>query len=122
MTAEPAGYASVIPCLTVTDAGVMPRFGATWLRGRHRTEGRGIGPTEAEIGDRAVVMDARSDVGETHVHADVPDARATFAKAGAAGDAVTGDVRRAGCADRRGGVVRWISAQPMYRNGPDAVA
>lgn len=109
-------------------SGVEAVFGATRLRVHARAEGGGIEHAEARIDDTVVMMGEMPEAGEAHVHVDVPDAEATFAKAVEAGGTIVQELRRSSDGEHRGGVadgngrVWWISTQDEYGDGSGALA
>lgn len=122
MPYKPAGYSDVSPYLMVKDARatlefLAAAFDATELRVIPRDGGTGILHAEARIGDSVVMMGEVSDAQPSSVHVYVPDVRATFDRAMAAGgtevqkplDQNDGDLR-AGVADPNG-IIWWPSTQ-----------
>ncbi|MEL6913446.1 MAG: VOC family protein [Pseudomonadota bacterium] len=124
MAYKPAGYTDVAPYLIVGDIEATlgfleAAFGATRLRVFHRPDGSPM-HAEARIGDTVVMMGqetAQAAHVQAHVHVYVPDVRAVFEAALAAGatevqaprDQGDGDLR-AGLRDREG-ITWWPSTQ-----------
>ena len=120
---KPDGYPSVSPYLIVCDAEAVLQFleaafAARRLRIVPREGGRGLMHAEAAIeGGGVVMMGEQPEAVPTHVHVYVPDARATFDRALAAGGTEVQALTDNGDGDLRGGIddglgtVWWISTQ-----------
>lgn len=111
---KPEGYTSAAPYLLVRDAQatldfLRAVFDAESLRiipcppALDGTPG-GIMHAEARIDDTVVMIGETPDGPSAHVHVYVPDARASFARAKAAGGAVVQEPERKEDGDLRGGV------------------
>ena len=121
MAHKPDGYTDVSPYLLVRDieatlSFLEAAFGATRLRLFTHDDGTPM-HAEARIGDSVVMMGQTEDATPAHVHVYVPDVRATYAAALAAGarsiqeplDQGDGDLR-AGLCDPQG-TMWWPSTQ-----------
>ena len=108
MSYKPDGYTDVSPYLIVADveatlAFLEAAFGAERLRFYRREDGTPM-HAEARIGD-SIVMMGQSDGGETsNVHVYVPDVRATYSAAVAAGGTSIQEPLDKGDGDLRAGV------------------
>lgn len=123
MAWKPDDYPSVSPYLIVRDAEAVLQFleaafAARRLRIVPRQGEPGLAHAEAAIeGGGVVMMGEMAEAVPTHVHVYVPDARAAFDRAIAAGGTVVQPLIDAGDGDLRGGVADglgttwWISTQ-----------
>lgn len=123
MAWKPEGYPEVSPYLIVTDAErtlafLEQSFDAERLRVIPREGAAGLAHAEARVGAGVVMMGEMPQAVPSHVHIYVPDARATFDRAVAAGGTVVQGLRDSGDGDLRGGVddgngtTWWIATQP----------
>ena len=122
MSYKPQAYTSAAPYLMIRDARAMldflhEVFGAEALRVMPRAEGQGIMHAEARIDDTVIMMGEVPEPESAHIHVYVPDPKACFARALAAGASEVQPLTDSGDGDLRGGltdpqgITWWIATQ-----------